>query len=136
MLTYSELKKIKTFDDRLRYLSLAGTLFKETFGVYRNLNQRFYKSSSWKIVRNTVITRDYGFDLGVEGHPIVGGIYVHHMNPIEKKDLINEEGWNKILNPDLLISTSFNTHRIIHYGIHTSNEYTINERTPGDTTLW
>lgn len=112
--TYSELLKFKTFEDRYNYLRLDGMVCKETFGFDRYLNQNFYKSNEWLSVRDFVIIRDNGCDLGVEGYEIHGKILIHHMNPILKKDL--EEKSDYLLNPEYLISTTHSTHNAIHYG--------------------
>lgn len=112
--TYSELSQFKTFEDRYNYLRLDGMVCEETFGFDRYLNQIFYKSKEWQSVRDFVIIRDNGCDLGVEGYEIHGRILIHHMNPISKKDL--EEKSDYLLNPEYLISTTHSTHNAIHYG--------------------
>lgn len=86
---YSELCKLKTFDERLKYLMLNGEIGASTFGYNRYLNQTFYRSSEWKSLRRSVIIRDNGCDLGLDGYQIQGAIYVHHMNPIGKEDILN-----------------------------------------------
>lgn len=111
---YSELSKLKTFDERFEYLKLAGKVGVDTFGFDRYLNQKFYRSPEWKRVRRDVIIRDEGRDLGVAGYELQNGIYVHHMNPLTAKDL--EEGNTIALNPEFLICVSFNTHQAIHFG--------------------
>ena len=86
--TYSELKKLKTFEERFDYLNLNGIVCEETFGFDRYLNQKFYNSTEWRNIRNKVIARDHGCDLGCEGYEInYDKILIHHMNPItqEKK---------------------------------------------------
>lgn len=111
--TYSEMIKFKTFDERLEYLKLYGTIAQETFGFDRYLNQMFYKSPEWRRIRNFIITRDYGCDLSIPGLEIYGRIYIHHMNPLTKNDIINHTEF--LLNPEYLICTSYDTHKIIHY---------------------
>lgn len=133
--SYSELQKLKTFEERYEYLKLSGHVGVDTFGFDRYLNQRFYKSKEWKDVRNSVILRDNGCDLGVKDQPIRGKIYVHHMNPMSVEDIetLNEQ----ILNPDNLICVSHDTHNAIHYGdksLLPSYEYV--ERKPNDTCPW
>ena len=64
--TYTELSKLYTFEDRFRYLKLGGAVGKETFGYDRIFNQEFYRSREWKSIRDFVITRDRGCDLGME----------------------------------------------------------------------
>lgn len=114
--TYNELSKLKTFDERFKYLKLDGAVGVETFGIERQLNQDFYKSQEWKSVRNKVIIRDNGNNLGIDGEEIPDGtpIYIHHMNPITISDII--ECSEFLLNPEYLISTTHNTHNAIHYG--------------------
>ena len=80
--TYTELSSLETFEERYRYLELRGILGQETFGFDRWVNQRFYKSYEWENVRDYIINRDNGCDLGVPGYEIYSGLIVHHMNPI------------------------------------------------------
>ena len=113
--TYSELSKLKTFRERYEYLKLDGTVGEETFGFDRYINQMFYKSEEWKRIRNYVITRDNGCDLGIQDRKIVDSvILVHHMNPITKEDIINKN--EILLDPEYLITTIKPTHDAIHYG--------------------
>lgn len=114
--TYSELIKLKTFEERFEYLKLGGKVGEETFGYDRYLNQKFYKSKEFQAVRNFVIARDQGCDLGILDREIPDGviIIVHHMNPITKEDIINKTDF--LLNPEYLITTIKNTHDAIHYG--------------------
>ena len=65
--SYTELSKLKTFNDRFNYLKLDGVVGEETFGYDRILNQVLYKSAKWRKVRDKVLIRDNGNDLGVEG---------------------------------------------------------------------
>ena len=112
--TYSDLITLPTFEERFKYLKLIGKVGEKTFGFDRYLNQIFYKSYAWLKVRDSVIIRDCGCDLGISGREIYGKILVHHMNPIEDKDLINKN--DIILDPEYLICTTKNTHDAIHYG--------------------
>lgn len=112
--TYSELKQLKTFEERYEYLKLDGQVGADTFGFDRYLNQVFYKSPEWRSVRNEVIVRDNGCDLGIEGREIHTKILVHHMNPISKEDILQRS--NILLNPEYLITTLKRTHDAIHYG--------------------
>ena len=112
--TYSELITFPTFKERYEYLRLKAAVGGETFGFERYLNQVFYKSKEWASVRDYVIIRDNGCDLGVEGYDIYGKIVVHHLNPITKHDL--ESTSDYILNPEYLICTTHSTHNAIHYG--------------------
>jgi hypothetical protein len=131
--TYSELIQYDSFEDRFEYLVLGGTVGRSTFGHDRYLNQEFYRSWQWKQVREQVIARDYGRDLGVEGFDIHEDILVHHMNPLSPDDIVAFEDW--ILDPEFLITTTYQTHNDIHYGNRPSRA-PLTERTPGDTRLW
>ena len=132
--TYSELLKLKTFEERYRYLRLNGKVGEETFGFDRWLNQRFYKDPEWLSIRDKVIIRDNGCDLGIEDRIIYGKILIHHMNPITKEDILRRSDF--LLNPDYLICTVKNTHDAIHYGDDSLliNEFV--ERSRNDTCPW
>lgn len=112
--TYHDLMKLDTFEDRFHYLSLSGQVGKDTFGFDRIFNQQFYKSREWKQIRDEIIFRDNGCDLGVDGYEIHERIIIHHMNPIMLSDI--KEGTEFLLNPEYLICTTHNTHNAIHYG--------------------
>ena len=112
--TYSELIQLPTFEERFRYLRLKGSVGKETFGFDRYLNQNFYRSSAWKRVRDQVIVRDNGCDLGIDDRIIYGKILIHHMNPINDEDILNMT--DILLNPEYLICVTLDTHNAIHYG--------------------
>ena len=113
--TYSELIKLPTFKERYEYLRIGGKVGEETFGFDRYLNQIFYKSKEWLSIRNDIIIRDNGCDLGMPGREIIGSkILIHHMNPITKEDILNRSDF--LLNPEYLICTIKNTHDAIHYG--------------------
>lgn len=112
--TYRELSKIENFKDRYFYLRLGGVVGEITFGYDRYINQNLYKSGKWLQARDEVIIRDDGCDLGVIGYEIGSRIIVHHMNPITMADIEMER--DHIFDPELLISTSLNTHNAIHYG--------------------
>ena len=111
---YSELRALQTFQERFEYLKLTGQVGMDTFGFDRYLNQIFYKSHEWKRVRDEVIIRDNGCDLGVPGCDIFGKIYIHHMNPILQEDILDRNP--DLMNPEFLICTSHKTHNAIHYG--------------------
>lgn len=133
--TYSELKSLKTFDERYEYLRLYGDVGKETFGCDRIFNQRFYTSREWARIRNFVITRDLGCDLGLSGYEIKGSpIYIHHMNPITLKDI--QDRTDYLLDPEYLITTCSVTHRAIHYGQDNLFSRTVVERFKNDTCPW
>ena len=132
--TYSKLSKLKTFRERFDYLKLDGTVGDETFGFDRYLNQRFYKSLEWRRIRDLVIVRDNGCDLGVYGYEIYGKVLIHHINPITAKDL--SLSTDLLLNPEYLISTTIKTHNAIHYGDETLLNNFFTERSKNDTCLW
>jgi hypothetical protein len=114
--TYSELVKLETFEERYEYLRLSGKVGEETFGFDRYLNQILYTSPEWRALRNYIITRDCGCDLGVPGRDIPEGvkIIIHHMNPITVEDILNRSEF--VFNPEYLICTIKITHDAIHYG--------------------
>lgn len=132
-LTYSELSRLETFEERFEYLKLSGVVASETFGIDRYLNQKFYNSAEWKRVRNLVLARDNGCDLGVAGYDIFLKPIIHHINPISKEDILNRN--DCLFDLDNLITISEETHRALHYGgyVPYSN---FKERTAGDTKLW
>lgn len=133
--TYSELITLPTFEERYRYLRLSGSVGKETFGFDRYLNQLFYQRSKlWERIRDEVIIRDNGCDLGVEDRDIYGRVIVHHMNPISMDDLLHESDF--LLNPEFLICTSHATHNAIHYGDEKHLMTVPIERTKNDTCPW
>lgn len=133
-LCYSELSKLQTFDERFMYLKLTGKVGLDTFGRDRNLNQYLYRSHEWKSLRDSVIIRDHGFDLGVFGYEIVDKAVVHHMNPITIEDVL--EGNPDVMDPEFLITVSDGTHKAIHYGDSRLIPRLPVERRPGDTRLW
>lgn len=131
---YSELKRLETFEERFEYLKTSGVVGQSTFGYDRYLNQVLYKSAKWRKVRNQVIIRDNGCDLGMEDYPIFDKVIVHHMNPITIEDV--EDDNEDIYNPDYLICVSELTHNAIHYGNSNTLPKLPTERTPGDTCPW
>lgn len=132
--TYSELRRLSSFEERFAYLSLAGEVGLATFGFDRWINQHFYRSREWKQVREMVIVRDNGCDLGMQGCEIYRDLLVHHMNPITPEDLVQGEAW--VLDPEYLITTSHRTHNAIHYGDERLIQRRPVERQSGDTKLW
>lgn len=132
--TYSELILLPTFEERFLYLQLNGHVGRETFGFDRYLNQIFYRSQRWKSIRNKVIIRDNGCDLGVEGYEIHGRVLIHHMNPITLQDIERESEF--LLDPEYLISTVHNTHNAIHFGDESLLIKAPIERTANDTCPW
>ena len=132
--TYSELITIPTFEERFEYLKLDGQVGVETFGFNRYLNQVFYKSDEWLSIRDYVITRDNGCDLGMEGYEIYGRILIHHINPITKDDIIQRS--RNLLDPENLITTVKRTHDAIHYGDSNLLIKAPIERRKNDTCPW
>lgn len=132
--TYSELIRLPTFEERYRYLRLSGSVGGETFGFDRYLNQIFYRSPEWRSVRDFVIVRDNGCDLGIDGREIHERIIIHHMNPITIEDV--ERRSDYLLDPEFLISTIHSTHNAIHYGDESLLILAPIERSPYDTCPW
>lgn len=134
--TYTELIQLPTFEERYRYLRLGGRVGEDTFGFDRYLNQLFYTSDEWRAIRDEVIIRDNGCDLGIPGRDIPEGIpiLIHHMNPIAVRDILDRSEY--LLNPEYLICTMKRTHDAIHYG----NEHSLltipPERSKYDTCPW
>ena len=132
--TYSELIKIPTFMERFRYLKLNGRVGEDTFGFDRYLNQEFYRSYEWRRLRNEIIVRDCGCDLGIEDREIFDRVFIHHMNPIGAEDILQHS--DLLLNPEFLICTSKLTHDAIHYGDEQILYQEPITRTKGDTCPW
>ena len=126
--SYSELIQIPSYGERLDYLKLLDNNALSP----RKMSMQFYKSKKWLAVRDYVIDRDMGFDLGVFGVYIDGDIIVHHINPITESDIVYQS--KKLLDPDNLITTSTKTHNLIHY--NNVEKGTWVERKPGDTIMW
>ena len=131
---YSELMLLSTFQARYQYLRLNGEVGKETFGFDRYMNQFFYRSPEWRRVRDFVITRDEGCDLGIPGREIFSRIIIHHMNPIRPEDIRNRS--DLLLDPEYLITTIHDTHLAIHYGDEHLLLQEPVERRPNDTCPW
>lgn len=132
--TYSELIKLRTFEERFRYLQLNGRVGEETFGFDRYLNQKFYNDPEWLRIRDQVIIRDNGCDLAMPDREIKTRILVHHMNPIDKEDILRRSDF--LLNPEYLICTIKATHDAIHYGDESKLMIMPPERRPNDTCPW
>lgn len=132
--TYSELIRLPTFEERFEYLKLKGPVGKDTFGHDRYLNQVFYTSQEWRRLRDKIIIRDNGCDLGIEGREIGGKIYIHHLNPLAVNDILAHSEY--LVNPEYLICTSFETHNAIHYGDINLLPRNPIERKRNDTCPW
>ena len=132
--TYSDLRRLDTFKDRFNYLKLRGRVGDSTFGFDRHFNQKFYTSREWRQLRDHVIVRDGGCDLGIDGHDIHAGLYIHHMNSMSVEDIRSGNPDN--LNPEFLITVTHQTHNAIHYGDERMLPRQMVERRYGDTKLW
>lgn len=132
--TYTDLIAIPTFVERFKYLKLMGSVGADTFGYDRYLNQIFYTTREWRHLRDQVILRDMGRDLAMEGYEIHGKIYIHHLNPISKDDIIERSEY--LMNPEFLVCTSFETHNAIHYGNADNLRSVPIERRANDTCPW
>lgn len=132
--SYSELRRFHTLKERFDYLKLHGVVGETTFGFDRYMNQQFYMSREWRQVRNLVIVRDEGCDLGIDGHQIHNKIIIHHMNPMTVRDI--SDGDPSILDPEFLIAVAHPTHNAIHYGDERLLPRPLVERRAGDTKLW
>ena len=133
--SYTELNKLKTFEERFEYLKMDGIVGVDTFGANRYLNQILYTSLEWRTFRNEIIIRDEGCDLAVKGYEINNNIIVHHINPLTVEDILNRS--SKIFDRNNVICVSLDTHNRLHYG----NDKipfrgVIVERTPYDTCPW
>lgn len=131
---YSELRRLSTLKERYDYLKLNGAVAQSTFGFDRWMNQQFYTSREWRQVRNHIIVRDNGCDLGVDGYEIHQRIAIHHMNPMTVTDI--SSGDSSILDPEFLIAVAHLTHNAIHYGDERLLPRPLVERRAGDTKLW
>jgi hypothetical protein len=132
--SYSDLLQLATLEQRFKYLALRGGVGDSTFGFDRYINQQFYRSRQWRQVREHVIVRDLGCDLGVDGYQIHNRLVIHHMNPMQVDDIA--DGDPSILDPEFLITTTHQTHNAIHYGDERLLPKPIVARRRGDTKLW
>lgn len=128
MKSYSELIQLNSFSERLTYLQL----FDNNATSPRHISMDFYKSRAWKHIRQIIIDRDLGFDLGVFGVYISGDMLVHHINPINESDIIYRT--SRLFDPENLITVSTTTHNSIHYNKQEKDIWI--ERAPHDTKLW
>lgn len=131
---YSDLINLDSFEERFEYLKLGGEVGASTFGFDRYVNQAFYTSREWRSIRQRVLIRDNGCDLGVFGFEIHVSPLIHHMNPVGLSDIVNRD--ESILDPDFLITTSKKTHNAIHYGTPSPYPKVVTARVAGDTRLW
>ena len=133
--SYLELIQLSTYEERLEYLMLYGSVGKETFGNYRHLNQALYHSMEWNDFRRSIILRDHGCDLGIDGLYIDKYAIVHHINPITEADILNRNPC--VFDRNNVILVSHKTHEIIHYSPKADSMlYEFADRRPNDTKLW
>ena len=133
--SYSELMHISSFEERVHYLKLTGKVGEETFGRARYMNQDFYQSDRWKKVRDQILLRDNGCDLGMPGYDIQKYAIVHHINPITDEDILLDA--DCLYDPENLITVSKNVHNAIHYGDTRRTQIEFKgERRPNDTCPW
>lgn len=132
--TFTELRRLETFQERFEYLVIGGAVGEATFGHDRWVNQRFYRSKEWRDIRNFVIARDEGFDLAHPDFPIKGAPLIHHMNPMTIADI--QDATDNMLNPEYLITTSHTAHNAIHFGDPSQLPRRMIERRPNDTIPW
>lgn len=131
---YSELIRIPTFEERLKYLQTTMNVGDTTFGGRRLINQEFYRSREWKRFRYSIIVRDGGCDLAIPDRLIDGMVIIHHINPLTIEMFVNND-YSSMFDPENVILTSDRTHRAIHYRI--SEEPNLpEERYPFDTCPW
>ena len=137
--SYSELCQFETFEERLDYLFLGDNKIGDiTFGGHRWLNQNLYSSPEWKRVRRNVIIRDGGCDMGLWDRPIPNKskIIIHHINPITIQELLDRSP--NVFDMNNLISVSFDTHQMIHYGTKARKDLLKldGNRSENDTKFW
>lgn len=133
--TFTELSKLQTFNERFDYLMLKGKIGIESFGYDRYLNQILYTSQRWRSLRNKILVRDNGMDMGLDGYPIYGRAIIHHLNPITVDDILTES--SDVFNPEYLVCVSHKTHNAIHYGDDNyKRSMQVVERKPNDTIPW
>ena len=133
--SYEELMSLPTFEERLDYLILHGTVCDDTFGSERYLNQILYRCSEWKNLRKKIILRDQACNLAFPGYEIYNNALIHHLNPITVDDVLNRRP--NVFDPNNLITTNLATHNIIHYGsIDDLKNFVLVERSPNDTSPW
>lgn len=132
--SYSELSKLESYEDRYEYLKIGDKVGEETFGYDRYLNQTLYTSPEWKNFRHKIIVRDNGNDMGVDGYPIGNKVYIHHLNPITKQDILERNPC--LFDEENVVCVCKRTHDAIHFGSQELIKKNPVVRSPGDTKLW
>lgn len=132
---YTELIKLPDFLSRFEYVKLKASVPGSiTFGSNRFVNQSLYHSYEWRMLRNRIIVRDSGMDLGASDRPIGGRIIIHHICPITLEDFDNDS--EIIWDPENLICVSHNTHEAIHFGSEDRLFRGLVDRKPNDQSPW
>ena len=132
--TYQDLIILSTFEDRFDFLKIGGPVGRATFGFERYLNQALYQSKRWKRIRDEILIRDEGCDLGIKDREIFSRPTIHHITPITIEDV--EEERDIIFDLNNLITTSNETHNAIHYGKSSMIRSLPKERQKGDMCPW
>lgn len=132
--TWTELIKLQSLEERIDYLRTYSTVGEVTFGYDRWINQRFYRSKEYKRLRQEIVRRQNGMDLGVDGYPLPDKFILHHMNPITSEDIVNgsEYAWD----PEYLVCVSLATHNAIHYKGESNGLPRMAVRSQYDTCPW
>lgn len=135
--TYDELMSIPDFTERFRYLQCNCDVGVATFAGSRWLNQTLYRSKEWKDFRNDIIARDKGYELSYyydDNYLIHGQIYVHHLNPLTKEQVLNRDPC--IFDPENVVCCSHRVHNAIHYGDESLLPQIYTPRYANDTIPW
>lgn len=116
MLSYQELIKLSTFEERYRYLMSAKGIGPDhpEFLMERFVNQKFYRSHEWRTLKTHILVRDNGLDLALPGYPAGERAVIHHINPITIEMLKTRDPL--ILDPDNCVLMAFDTHQALHHG--------------------
>lgn len=139
MRCYNKLIQLQSIQERYAYLRIGGQVGKETFGVERYLNQIFYHSKEYDLLRKDCLIRDSDGDnileLACPGFPINGRVYLHHITPITLYDITNKT--DLLLDPDNVVCCSKMMHDAIHYGDDSYVQSLLySPRRPNDTSPW
>lgn len=132
--TWTELIKFPTIEERIDYLRTYSTVGQPTFGYGRWLNQRFYRSREYKRLKQEIVRRQHGMDLGVDGYPLPNVFTLHHMNIITFEDIVN--GSPLVWDPEYLVCVSLATHNAIHYQKEQNRLPHMASRSEYDTCPW
>jgi hypothetical protein len=128
---------IPDFTERFRYLQCNCDVGVATFAGARWLNQTLYRSKEWKDFRNDIIARDEGYELSYyydDNYLIRGPIYIHHLNPLTKEQVLNRDPC--IFDPENVVCCSHRVHNAIHYGDESLLPQIYTPRYASDTIPW